>query len=269
MTLLNDCSGKVALITGAATGIGRSCAQKLAEAGARVIASDIDAEGLQKTVALITEAGGTARACEQDVAEESVWQNIIADIKAQEGALHVLVNNAGIAIGASILEMSLDDWRRQSAINLDGVFLGCKHAIPLMAESGAGSIINISSIAGLRGAAGLAGYCATKGGVRLLSKSVASECAAAELPIRCNSVHPGIIDTDIWGREIAGIAANNPEMMAEGGNRIDINLVAAGVPGGKAGHPDDIANGVVYLASDASSYVNGSELVIDYAMTAR
>ena len=137
MTLLNDCSGKVALITGAATGIGRSCAQKLAEAGARVIASDIDAEGLQKTVALITEAGGTARACEQDVAEESVWQNIIADIKAQEGALHVLVNNAGIAIGASILEMSLDDWRRQSAINLDGVFLGCKHAIPLMAESGA------------------------------------------------------------------------------------------------------------------------------------
>ena len=269
MTLLNDCSGKVALITGAATGIGRSSAQKLAEAGASVIASDIDAEGLQKTVALIAEAGGSARACEQDVAEESVWQNIIADIKAQEGALHVLVNNAGIAIGASILEMSLDDWRRQSAINLDGVFLGCKHSIPLMAESGAGSIINISSIAGLRGAAGLAGYCATKGGVRLLSKSVASECAAAELPIRRNSVHPGIIDTDIWGREIAGIAANNPEMMAEGGNRIDINLVAAGVPGGKAGHPDDIANGVVYLASDASSYVNGSELVIDYAMTAR
>ena len=124
MTLLNDCSGKVALITGAATGIGRSSAQKLAEAGASVIASDIDAEGLQKTVALIAEAGGSARACEQDVAEESVWQNIIADIKAQEGALHVLVNNAGIAIGASILEMSLDDWRRQSAINLDGVFLG-------------------------------------------------------------------------------------------------------------------------------------------------
>ena len=269
MTLLNDCSGKTALITGAAGGIGRSCAQKLAEAGARVIVTDIEQEGLQKTVSLITEAGGTARGLAQDVTEEAVWQELIADIKANEGALHVLVNNAGIAIGVSILEMSLDDWRRQSAINLDGVFLGCKHAIPLMGESGAGSIINISSIAGLRGAAGLAGYCATKGGVRLFSKSVASECAAAELPIRCNSVHPGIIDTDIWGREIAGIAANNPEMMAEGGNRIDINLVAAGVPGGKPGHPDDIANGVVYLASDASSYVNGSELVIDYAMTAR
>jgi NAD(P)-dependent dehydrogenase (short-subunit alcohol dehydrogenase family) len=103
----------------------------------------------------------------------------------------------------------------------------------------------------------------------LFSKSVAAECAAGNLPIRCNSVHPGIIDTDIWAREIAGIAANNPEMVAPGGNRIDVNMVAAGVPGGKPGHPDDIANGVVYLASDAASYVNGSELVIDYALTAR
>ncbi len=267
--MLNDCNGKTALVTGAAGGIGRSCAQKLAEAGASLIVTDIDEAGIEKTVSLITEAGGTARALAQDVTQEDVWADIIGDIKAHEGALNVLVNNAGIAIGASIIDMSLEDWHRQTAINLDGVFLGCKHAIPLMAESGSGSIINISSIAGLRGAAGLAGYCATKGGVRLFSKSVAAECAAADMPIRCNSVHPGIIDTDIWGREIAGIAANNPEMMAPGGNRIDINLVAAGVPGGKPGHPDDIANGVVYLASDASSYVNGSELVIDYALTAR
>ena len=233
MTLLNDCSGKVALITGAAGGIGRSCAQKLAEAGARVIVTDIDAEGLQKTVSSSLKQAARRGTANKMLPRKACGKIFIADIKANEGALHVLVNNAGIAIGVSILEMSLDDWRRQSAINLDGVFLGCKHAIPLMAESGAGSIINISSIAGLRGAAGLAGYCATKGGVRLFSKSVASECATAELPIRCNSVHPGIIDTDIWGREIAGIAANNPEMMAEGGNRIDINMVAAGVPGGK------------------------------------
>ena len=270
MSVLNDCSGKVALVTGAATGIGRSCAQKLAEAGAIVIASDIDVEGVEKTASLITEAGGAARAVAQDVALENIWQDVIGEIKAQEGKLNVLVNNAGIAIGGGILDMSLDDWRRQSAVNLDSVFLGCKHGIPLMAESGPGSIINISSIAGLRGAAGLAGYCATKGGVRLFSKSVAAECAAGELPIRCNSVHPGIIDTDIWAREIAGIAADNPDMMTDGGNRINIDMVAAaGVPGGKPGQPDDIANGVVYLASDASSYVNGSELVIDYAMTAR
>ena len=267
--MLNDCSGKVALVTGAATGIGRSCAQKLAEAGARLIVTDIDGAGVEKTAALITEAGGQARALVQDVALENIWIDIIADIKAQEGGLNVLVNNAGIAVGVPLVEMSLEDWRRQNAINLDGVFLGCKHAIPLMAESGSGSIINISSIAGLRGAAGLAGYCASKGGVRLFTKSVAAECAAGNLPIRCNSVHPGIIDTDIWAREIAGIAANNPEMVAPGGNRIDVNMVAAGVPGGKPGHPDDIANGVVYLASDAASYVNGSELVIDYALTAR
>jgi NAD(P)-dependent dehydrogenase (short-subunit alcohol dehydrogenase family) len=267
--LLNDCSGKVALVTGAATGIGRACAVALAAAGASLIVTDIDTDGVEKTADMVNRAGGTARALAQDVASEETWAAILADIKAHEGRLNVLVNNAGIAIGVSILEMSLADWQRQTAINLDGVFLGCKYAIPLMAESGAGSIINISSIAGLRGAAGLAGYCATKGGVRLFSKSVAAECAAGGLPIRCNSVHPGIIDTDIWGREIAGIAQNNPDMMNEGGNRINIDLVAAaGVPGGKPGHPDDIANGVVYLASDASSYVNGSELVIDYAMTA-
>lgn len=268
MKHLNDCSGKVALITGAATGIGRSCAQALAAAGAQVIATDIDQSGVEKTAALINEAGGMARALVQDVAKEDVWADIIADIQAKEGKLNVLVNNAGIAIGVSILDMSLEDWQRQTSINLDGVFLGCKHAIPLMAESGAGSIVNISSVAGLRGAAGLAGYCATKGGVRLFSKSVAAECAGGGLPIRCNSVHPGIIDTDIWAREISGIADNNPEMMAPGGNRIDVNLVAMGVPGGKLGQPDDIANGVVYLASDASAYVNGSELVIDYALSA-
>ena len=263
-----SCEGKVALVTGAATGIGRACALKLAEAGAKLIVTDIDEARVGKTAEMIVAAGGQARAAVQDVAQEDVWAGLVADIRAQEGALHVLVNNAGIAIGASLIEMSLDDWRRQTAVNLDGVFLGCKHAIPLMAESGAASIINISSVAGLQGAPGLAGYCATKGGVRLFSKAVARECAAGEMPIRCNSVHPGIIDTEIWGREIAGIAANNPEMMNEGGNAIDVNLVAAGVPGGKPGDATDIANGVVFLASDASSYVNGTELVIDYAMTA-
>jgi NAD(P)-dependent dehydrogenase (short-subunit alcohol dehydrogenase family) len=122
--MLNDCSGKVALVTGAAGGIGRSCAQKLAEAGASVIVTDIDEAGIEQTVALIQEAGGTARALAQDVTQEDVWSDIIANIKAHEGGLNVLVNNAGIAIGMSVIEMSLEDWHRQTAINLDGVFLG-------------------------------------------------------------------------------------------------------------------------------------------------
>ena len=265
----HSCEGKVALVTGAATGIGRACAEALAAAGAIIIATDIDVAGVEETAKRITAAGGTARACAQDVVSEAVWQDIIADIKAHEGKLNVLVNNAGVAIGVSFTEMSLDDWQRQNAINLDGVFLGCKHAAPLMAESGPSSIINLSSVAGLRGAAGLAGYSATKGGVRLFSKAVALECAGAGLDIRCNSVHPGIIDTDIWGREIAGIAKDMPEMMGEGGNKLDVNLIAMNVPGGQPGQAVDIANGVVYLASDASSYVNGTELVIDNGLTAR
>ena len=266
--MLNDCSGKVALVTGAATGIGRAAAMALAEAGARLIVTDIDEDRVNQTAKLIRDAGGQARALVQDVISEPGWQEIIASIKQQEGGLHVLVNNAGIAIGTSLVDMSLADWQRQSAVNLDGVFLGCKHAIPLMAESGLSSIINISSVAGLQGAPGLAGYCATKGGVRLFSKAVARECAGDGLAIRCNSVHPGIIDTEIWGREIAGLAARAPELMVDGGNAVNIDIFAAAVPGGKPGVPQDIANGIVYLASDASSYVNGTELVIDYAMSA-
>lgn len=266
---MGSCEGKVALVTGAATGIGRACAEKLAAEGAQLIVTDIDKTGVEETASRIVAAGGLARAAEQDVVSEAAWQSLIADIKAQEGKLNVLVNNAGIAIGVPFTEMSLEDWQRQNAINLDGVFLGCKHAAPLMAESGPSSIINLSSIAGLRGAAGLAGYSATKGGVRLFSKAVALECANAGLDIRCNSVHPGIIDTDIWAREIAGIAKNMPELMGEGGNKLDVNLVAASVPGGQAGQAEDIANGVAYLASDAASYVTGSELVIDKGLTAR
>lgn len=200
---------------------------------------------------------------------EAAWKDLIADIRAHEGKLNVLVNNAGIAIGVPFTEMTLADWQRQNAINLDGVFLGCKHATPLMSDSGPSSIINLSSVAGLRGAAGLAGYSATKGGVRLFSKSVALECANNGLDIRCNSVHPGIIDTDIWGREIAGIAENAPELLGDGGNKIDVNLLAMALPGGRAGQVDDIAAGVVYLASDAAAYVNGTELVIDNGLTAR
>ena len=267
--MLNDCSGKIALVTGAGTGIGRACSVALAQAGAAVVVTDIDVGTATETAKLIAENGGKARALRQDVTDEGVWENVIAGIAEEEGGLNVLVNNAGIAIGVPVTEMSLVDWQRQNAVNLDGVFLGTKHAIPLITKSGGGSIINISSVAGLIGAGGLAGYCATKGGVRLFTKAVAIECAAGGTNIRVNSVHPGIIDTDIWGKEIAGLAQAQPELLVEGANRINIEAFTdTVVPGGRVGQPEEIAQGVVFLASDASSYMSGTELVIDHAQTA-
>jgi NAD(P)-dependent dehydrogenase (short-subunit alcohol dehydrogenase family) len=173
-----------------------------------------------------------------------------------------MVANAGVGMSGMIIEMSLADWRRQTAINLDGVFLSVKHSIPAMAKTGGGSIIITSSVAGLRGSPGLAGYCATKGGVRLFAKAAAMECAAMGVNIRVNSVHPGIIDTPIWGKIPAGGA---------GGRNAPIDpheMSKVAVPLARAGHAQDIANGVLYLASDLSSYVTGSELVIDGGMTA-
>jgi NAD(P)-dependent dehydrogenase (short-subunit alcohol dehydrogenase family) len=161
--------------------------------------------------------------------------------------------------------MSLADFRRQQAINVEGVFLGCKHALPLMRAGGGGSIINISSIAGLRAAANLAAYSATKGAVRLFTKSVAMECAALKDGVRVNSVHPGIIETPIWDSISSGLGA-----LPGGANRIDLDaMTTVSTPLGVKGYPEDIALGVLYLASDDSRYVTGAELVIDGGMTAR
>jgi NAD(P)-dependent dehydrogenase (short-subunit alcohol dehydrogenase family) len=253
---------RVVLITGAASGIGRACAQTLAREGARVIATDVNKDGGKAVVAMITAAGGRARFLEHDVASEDVWQRVVADIRATEGRLQALVNNAGIAWMGSILEMSLADWRRQQSINLEGVFLGIKYAVPLMRESGGGSIVNISSVAGLRGSASLAGYCATKGGVRLLTKAVALESGLNNWKIRVNSVHPGVIDTPIW-------QTVSPAAFQPGANTLDPQeLAAATMPGRSAGRPEDIANGVAFLVSDESSYISGTELVIDSALSA-
>jgi NAD(P)-dependent dehydrogenase (short-subunit alcohol dehydrogenase family) len=158
--------------------------------------------------------------------------------------------------------MSLEDWRRQTAINIDGVFLGMKHCIPPMRDSGGGSIINMSSVAGLKGSARLAGYNATKGAVRLLTKGVALECAQSRWNVRVNSVHPGIIDTPIWDTVGAALIRSDTR-------RLDLDqMVNVAVPTGVLGQPLDIANGVLYLASDESSYVTGTELVIDAGLSA-
>jgi NAD(P)-dependent dehydrogenase (short-subunit alcohol dehydrogenase family) len=262
---MGQVEGKVALVTGGASGIGAGCALRLAEEGAVVVITDVqDAKG-GELVAAIEKTGGKARYLHHDVTSEDAWVEIVADIEKTEGRLDILVNNAGIAVPAlSITLMKLEDWRRQQAVNVEGVFLGLKHSLPLMRKAGnGGSIINMSSVAGLRGSAILAGYCATKGAVRLLTKAVASECAAAKDGIRVNSVHPGLIETPIW-ISIAGMGqpgANAPP---------DLDAMSANaVPLGVKGVPEDIANGVLWLASSQSRYVTGQELVIDGGLTLR
>jgi NAD(P)-dependent dehydrogenase (short-subunit alcohol dehydrogenase family) len=253
-------AGKVALVTGGASGIGRGCAERLAAEGAVVVITDLQDPKGAETVAAIEAAGGKARYLHHDVTDEDAWRRVIADIGGQEGRLDILVNNAGIGLSSSVLEMSLADWRKQTAVNLDGVFLGTKHSIPLMRQGGGGSIINMSSVAGLKGAPSLAGYCATKGGVRLFTKAVAMECAGAKDGIRVNSVHPGIIETPIW-LTVMPTGTNAPP---------DLDAVSQmAVPLGVKGVPEDIANGVLWLASDESRYVTGAELVIDGGLSVR
>jgi NAD(P)-dependent dehydrogenase (short-subunit alcohol dehydrogenase family) len=255
-------AGKVALVTGGASGIGRGCAEKLAAEGATVVVTDLQDPKGEEVVEAIRKAGGKASYLHHDVTDEDAWIGVIAKVKAEHGRLDILVNNAGIGIGGSVLDFSLADWRKQTAVNLDGVFLGTKHAIPLMRESGdGGSIINMSSVAGLKGAPSLAGYCATKGGVRLFTKAVAMECAGAKDGIRVNSVHPGIIETPIWLTVIPQGGVNTPP---------DLDAMSQmAVPLGVKGYPEDIANGVLWLASDDSRYVTGAELVIDGGLSVR
>ena len=263
-------NGKVALVTGAGSGIGRGAALALAAEGATVVATDVDEAGNAETVAEITKAGGKAVGMAHDVTSEARWEDVVADVKKTQKALHILVNNAGIGIAADIFKMDYADWQRQMSINVDGVFFGVKHAIPLIAASGGGSVINISSVAGLQGAPGLAGYCATKGAVRLFTKAVALECAQANMNVRVNSVHPGIIDTAIWAKiPQGGMGSLQIQGVQEGANAIDANALGAASPLGYAGLPADIAAGIVYLASDESRYMTGSELVIDGGLTAR
>lgn len=260
MGLLND---KVAFITGAASGIGAACVRVLAQEGATVVATDVDATRGKALEAEIIAAGGKCLFMVQDVTDEDGWKACVDETMRQFGRLDIAVANAGIAVFGPVLEMTLADFRRQNAVNIDGVFLTAKYCVPAMrAGKRGGSLIMISSVAGLRGSGMLAGYSASKGAVRLFSKSMAMECAAAEDGVRVNSVHPGIILTPIWEK-----AATR----SGGGLNAPLNpydLASAGVPLGKPADPVEIANGVLFLASDLSSHMTGSELVIDGGMTA-
>jgi NAD(P)-dependent dehydrogenase (short-subunit alcohol dehydrogenase family) len=256
--------GKVALVTGAASGIGRACALALAREGASVVAADVDTDGARETCRIIQARGGAASTQDLDVTDEPGWTSVIATVRAAGLGLHILVNNAALCIRAPVLEMSLEAWKRQTAVNLDGVFLGVRAALPLMTQSGGGSIVNLSSVAGLKGVPGLSGYCATKGGVRLFTKAVALECAQARNGVRVNSVHPGSIETPIWVKMAHD--GRMPDIGADAVERTlqEIRAVSAQVtPLGFSGEPEDVAEAVLYLCSDAARFVTGAELVVD------
>jgi NAD(P)-dependent dehydrogenase (short-subunit alcohol dehydrogenase family) len=251
--------GKIALVTGGATGLGKASALMLADEGAKVVVTDIDEDGGRATAEEIQGAGGEAIFVAQDTAKEDDWTAAIERTLDAFGRLDILLNNAGVGIPANIEETSLEDWRWVMSVNLDGVFLGTKHAIEAMKRSGGGSIINMSSIEGLVGDRRLAAYDASKGGVISLTKSAALHCAKSGLNIRVNTVHPGFIET----RMVAGFvkSQDDPE---ETRRRLE-----RAHPVGHLGEPDDVAYGVVYLASDESKFVTGSALVIDGGYTAQ
>ncbi|HUY40886.1 MAG TPA: glucose 1-dehydrogenase [Candidatus Dormibacteraeota bacterium] len=249
--------GKVAIVTGAAMGIGSACARLLAREGAKVVVTDLDATGGEATAKAIRAAGGEATFVKHDVASENEWKNVIASALQAFERVDVLVNNAGIGTTGNVADATLDQWRKLMSINCDGVFLGTKYVFPAMKRAGGGSIINMSSILGMVGQGDAAAYCASKGAIRLLAKSAALHGAPHR--IRVNSIHPGYIETPM----VAHYVASTGDEQAARRALADLH------PLGHLGEPDDIAYGVLYLASDESKFVTGSELVIDGGYTAR
>ena len=249
---------KVALVTGAGSGIGEAVSKRFAEEDAHVLVTDIKAESAERVADEIVKRGGKATARAQDVCEEGRWDELMDEILANHGQLDILVNNAGLVVVATVEETSLEMWRKTQAVNVEGVFLGCRAAIRAMKEKG-GSIINLSSIEGLIGEPLVAAYNASKGAVRLFTKSVALHCAKQGYAIRVNSVHPGCINTPL----LAGaFASMTPELSQE-----TMERVMRDTPFGSAGEPLDIAHGCLFLGSDESRYMTGSELVIDGGYT--
>lgn len=243
--------GKVALVTGGGSGLGAADCRRLAEEGAKVAVTDVNLEAAQKVA---SEIGESAIALRHDVASEGDWKAVLAEVESRFSGLHVLVNNAGIVVVADPEETTLEQFRKVQAVMNEGVFLGCKYAIPLMAKSGGGSIINMSSTASHLGYPPFFAYSAAKGAVRSMTKSIAIHCQQKGYGIRCNSVHPASIET--------------PMIQGAMGRPGQEQAVPDGVlPAGAIGAPKDVANLILYLASDESRFVTGSEILIDNGLT--
>ncbi|MES2681986.1 MAG: glucose 1-dehydrogenase [Pseudomonadota bacterium] len=259
--------GKAALVTGGGGGIGAEAARALAQMGAAVLITDVAEAAGRATVEAINKAGGRAAFFKHDVTDEKQWEAATAAIIQQFGSYDILLNNAGIETAALLTQCTLEDFKRVQDVNVNGVFLGIKHAVRAMAPGGAagkgGSIINLSSVAGLIGTSGHIAYHASKGAVRLLSKAAAVECAQLGTGIRVNSIHPAIVRTEMGDNFIKhfvdlGLA---PDVATA-----DAALKAAHLLG--FGAPPDVASAVIYLASDAARWITGSELVLDGGFTA-
>jgi 3(or 17)beta-hydroxysteroid dehydrogenase len=244
--------GKIAIVTGAASGLGLASARHLAAEGATIVLADRD---VLRGTAAAAELGAPHRFRALDVTDEAAWAALVAGV----GKLDVLVNAAGVAVWGDIERVTLAEWRFANAVNSEGTFLGCQAAVRAMKSTGGGSIVNLSSVAGLVADADAPAYCASKGAVRLLTKCVAMHAARCNYNIRCNSVHPSFIATPMVENLIA--SAPDPEKM-----RKKLELAA---PLRRMGEPDDVAYLVVYLASDESKFVTGAELVVDGGLTAR
>lgn len=255
-------AGKTALITGAAGGLGQAMAWMLAREGAKVAVTDVNLDGARTLANEINAVHpGAAFAFAHDVTDEAQWIAVVDQAVAAMGGLSILVNNAGIGGCLAWSEQdTLENWRGVQAVNVESVLLGCKHAMPHLRASGAGSIINISSVAGLAAAPGMGAYNATKAAVWMYTKTVALEAAKGGWNVRCNSVHPVFIKTPILDPFVA---------MAGGDEAMAHEKLARGIPLKRIGEPDDVAYCVLYLASDESKFVTGAEFKIDGGMLAQ
>ena len=243
---------KVALITGAAQGLGKEMAKSMISEGAEVFISDINQDQLDKTVTELSCSGISL-----DVTKSEDWEKTVAYIKDKSGSLNILVNNAGIGNGGDIESTDMDTWRLVHNVNLDSVFLGCKYSLPLMRDSGNGSIINISSMSGIVASHNTSAYNSSKAAVRHLSKSIALHCAKSTNLVRCNSIHPVFTRTAM----VQSMIDAAPE------RDIEQKLIQQ-IPIRKLAEPIDIANAAIFLASDESSFITGTELLIDGGLSA-
>jgi NAD(P)-dependent dehydrogenase (short-subunit alcohol dehydrogenase family) len=261
--------GRSAFVTGAASGIGRATSLALANRGAFVWVTDFDEVGADRTVEMIEQLGGRARAVRLDVRHEAEWEAALALVDAEGSGLHILVNCAGKSIIAATFTMPIEDLRLILSINVEGTFLGMKHVIPRIGQSGGGAVVNISSVMGLKGAAMAAGYCGSKAAIHMMTKAVALECAALRNNVRVNSVHPGVVDTPAWQKHGADEIGILGDAIAGGAHVLDPHEVAKTmVPIGLACSAGEVAETVAFLVSDDARHMTGSAIVIDGGMSA-